>query len=175
MLLLNKRRATLAAALGLALSVAGLSLAQAAGAAAPAVEALDGAALKKAIASHRGKVVVVNLWATWCGPCVAEFPDLVKLHNTYQKQGLVLIAASVDEPEDKQAVVDFAKKHKTAFPIYLRKAGSTEKFIQPLDPKWEGAVPTTYIFGRDGKLVGKPIVGQHSYADFAAAVSPHLK
>jgi thiol-disulfide isomerase/thioredoxin len=171
----NKRRQVLAVALGCMLSAAGLSLAHAAGEAAPVVEAVDGAALKKAIGSHRGKVVVVNLWATWCGPCVAEFPDLAKLQESYRKQGLVLIAASIDEPEDKQEVVDFAKKHKTAFPIYLRKAGSMEKFVAPVDPKWDGAVPTTYIFGRNGKLAGKAMVGQHTYAQLVAAVTPHLK
>lgn len=172
---IDARPGVWAGVLTLALLMGSLTLASAGEDPATHVSAVDGATLKKAVAAHKGKVVVLNLWATWCGPCVEEFPDLVKLQQSYQKQGLVLIAASIDEPEDKQEVIDFARKQNVAFPIYLRKAGSVEKFIDPIDRKWSGAVPATYVFDRKGKLVGKPITGKHTYDEFAAAVAPHLK
>src|SRR5262245_19221769 len=65
--------------------------AQAGAPAAAVVKAVDGKALKKAVAAHKGEVVVLNLWATWCGPCVEEFPDLVKLYDQYKGKGLVVI------------------------------------------------------------------------------------
>ena len=71
------------------------------------VKPADGAALKKIVAAQKGKVTIVNLWATWCGPCVEEFPDLVKLHNAYKAKGLSFISVTIDEPEDKGKVVSF--------------------------------------------------------------------
>src|SRR5687768_14180878 len=71
------------------------------------VQAVDGKALKRAIEEQKGKVVVVNYWATWCAPCVEEFPDLVKLQNSYRDKGLVVIGVSMDEPDDKGKVVAF--------------------------------------------------------------------
>jgi thiol-disulfide isomerase/thioredoxin len=158
--------AMLAASGFAALAVAGIS-----NAAAPInVQAVEGPALKQAINSHKGKVVVLNLWATWCPPCVEEFPDLVKLHNNYRAKGLVMIAASLDEPEDKGKVVEFVSKQKASFPVYLRSKGNEEAFINPIDKEWPGAVPVTYVYNRAGKLVGKPIVGGQSYEQFEERV-----
>jgi thiol-disulfide isomerase/thioredoxin len=139
------------------------------------VVATDGASLVKAVAAHRGKVVLLNIWATWCGPCVKEFPDLVKLHETYRDRGLVIITASLDEPEDRAKVVSFLEAHRADFPAYSRKGGSVEQFMGPVDRKWPGAIPTTYLFGRDGKPVGNAIVGSRSFAQFSGLVEPLLK
>jgi thiol-disulfide isomerase/thioredoxin len=142
---------------------------------APNVQATDGAGLKEALAQQKGKVVVLNLWATWCSPCVEEFPHLVKLHHAYSSKGLTVVAASLDEPEDRGKVVEFIEKQKAGFPVYIRRSGDPEKFIDPVDKGWTGAVPTTYIFDRSGKRVGKPIIGERSYEQFVAAVEPLLK
>jgi thiol-disulfide isomerase/thioredoxin len=141
----------------------------------PAVQVVDGPGLKKAIASQRGKVVVLNLWATWCQPCVEEFPDLVKLHNSYRSRGLVVMAASVDEPETQSKVRPFLTAQKATFPAFVRKLGDAETFINAIDKNWSGPVPTTYIYDRNGRQVGKPLVGGQTYATFAHAVEPLLK
>ncbi len=138
------------------------------------VSAVDGKALKKALEDHKGKVVVLNFWATWCGPCVDEFPDLVKLHDQYADKGLVVLGVSMDEPDDLGKVVDFAQKQKAGFPIFVRKNGSIEKYVTPIDKGWQGVIPTTYIYDRAGKRVGKPLVGLKSYDDFVKAVEPLL-
>ena len=139
------------------------------------VQLVDGMELKKAVAALKGKVVVLNLWATWCEPCVEEFPFLVKLHNTYAAKGLVVVAVSIDDPEDHREVVSFIQEQKARFPVYVRKRGSIEQFVQPVDRTEAEAVPTTYILGRDGKAVGKPIIGPRTYAQFEATVKPLLK
>lgn len=138
------------------------------------VEAVDGKALKKALEGHKGKVVVLNFWATWCGPCVEEFPDLVKLHNKYADKGLVVLGVSMDEPRDQGKVVDFAQKQKAGFPIFVRKSGNIEKYVSPIDKGWQGVIPTTYVYDREGKRVGKPLIGLKSYDDFVRAVEPLL-
>jgi len=141
----------------------------------PTLRMVDGAGLKKAIAGQRGKVVVLNLWATWCQPCVEEFPDLVKLHNSYRSRGLVVLAASVDEPQTQGKVRSFLTAQKATFPAFVRKPGDVTTFINVIDKNWSGAVPTTYIYDRNGRLVGKPLTGGQSYATFARAVEPLLK
>lgn len=161
------------------LGVAGLLLSSGAPAApaGPDVQGTTGAGVKKAVASYRGKVVVANLWATWCEPCVEEFPDLVKLYNAYKSRGVVLVSVSLDEPDDRAKVAEFVRKQGAAFPVLMRAAGSEnlEAFIDPLDKKWSGAAPTTYIFDRSGKAVGKPITGSRTYAQFEAALKLALK
>jgi len=139
------------------------------------VSATDGKSLKKAIEALKGKVVVVNLWATWCAPCVEEFPDLVKLHKTYKEKGLTVVAVSLDDPEDKGKVVSFIEAQKAGFPVYVRGKGSVDDFVNPLDRGWAGVVPTTYVFDKTGKRVGKTITGKRSYEHFQSAVEPLLK
>lgn len=164
------------AALALALATLPASLS---GAAPPApkpdVKAVDGEGLKKAISALKGKAVLVNLWATWCQPCVEEFPDLVKLANAYRSKGLVVAAISLDEPTDRPKVIAFIAQQKAAFPVFVRSKGDVEPFVAPLGRNWDGAVPTTYLIGRDGKPSGEPLAGGQSYAQFEAAVKKALK
>lgn len=136
----------------------------------PVVRAVDGPELIRALEAYRGKVVAVNLWATWCRPCVEEFPDLVKLYNSHKARGLVVVAVSVDEPESLEKVREFLAKQRATFPAFIRKPGDMEAFINTVDPNWSGAVPATFLFDRKGKRVGAPLLGAHSYTKFAAAV-----
>jgi thiol-disulfide isomerase/thioredoxin len=156
------------------LIVAGAAVAAAA-ALPPNLKAINGNALKKAVADQKGKVVVLNLWATWCGPCVEEFPYFVKLSNDYKSKGLVVIGASLDEPEDRGKVAAFIGKTKTTFPMFMRTDRTMDEFIQPLDKKWVGTAPTTYIFAKNGKLAGEPINGPVTYDKLVKKVQPLLK
>lgn len=106
----------------------------------------------KVLDQHRGKLVVFNFWATWCGPCREEFPDLVRLYNENQDR-LVLVSVSMDEPEDSAQVVSFLKEQKATFPAYLRDFKDFQKFVNAVDPDWGGGIPATVIFDRTGKRV----------------------
>jgi thiol-disulfide isomerase/thioredoxin len=139
------------------------------------LQSVDPAAVKKAIESNKGKVVLVNYWATWCGPCVDEFPLIVKLQNQYRDKGLVVIGISFDDPDEKDKVVAFAGQNNVTFPLLMRKSGSLEKFSDGIDKRWSGVLPTTYVIDKSGKRVGKPMVGARSYEQFVAAVEPLLK
>src|SRR5438552_152898 len=75
--------------------------------------------LKTIMDSNKGKVVLVNFWATWCKPCVKEFPELVKLYNDYKDKGFILVFISADVPEEvKTKVVPFLNKEGVDFATY---------------------------------------------------------
>jgi len=110
---------------------------------------VDAAGLKKAVAAQRGEVVFVNFWATWCAPCVAEFPDVVKLYNKYHARGLEVIAVSFDE--DASVPLPFLKKQNAEF-INLLKKPADENFAQ-FDNEWGGALPASWLFDQNGARV----------------------
>jgi thiol-disulfide isomerase/thioredoxin len=125
-------------------------------------------------ASLKGNVVLVNLWATWCGPCVKEFPHLVKLQKLYEKKGVKVVFISVDEPEDVQtAVRPFLQKQNVTFTTYV-KNGDDESFIDAVGSGWRGAIPTTFIFNRTGEQVAT-LVGARDLNAFESAIKPHLE
>jgi thiol-disulfide isomerase/thioredoxin len=167
------RHWSLAIALGLALPVMGATAPKPP--AKPDPQPIDGPGLKTEIQHNRGKVVLVNLWATWCSPCVEEFPSLVKLYNTYRERGLVVLAMAMDEPRSQGQVAPFLTRQKAIFPAFIRKPGDVSAFIDAIDKDWGGQVPITYLYDRDGKPAGKPMIGGQTYATFAAAVEPLLK
>ncbi len=115
---------------------------------------LDGRIIS--LSSFKGKVVIVNIWATWCPPCVSETPSLDKLYKMFKDEGLELLAVSVDE-NGKKAVEPFLKKKNLSFPVLLdpdsrvaalyRTTGVPESFIVKkdgtLDNKIQGAIDWT--------------------------------
>lgn len=110
----------------------------------------DERGLAEAIARHRGKVVLVDYWATWCMSCVELFPHTVELHRELSEQGLVVISVSFDAPEAESAVLAFLKKRGATFENFLSRYGagmeSFEKFNLP------GTLPQFQIFDREGNL-----------------------
>jgi thiol-disulfide isomerase/thioredoxin len=126
------------------------------------------------MASLKGNVVLVNFWATWCGPCVKEFPNLVKLQKLYQRKGVAVVFICVDEPEDAEtAVRPFLQKQKVTFTSYI-KNGDDESFIDAFGKGWRGAIPTTFVFDRTGKQVAA-LVGSRDYNTFERVIKPHLE
>jgi len=145
-------------------------------AAAPAriVEAIDGPTLKKVIEAQKGKVVLLNLWATWCLPCVGELPAISKLYADYKGKGLAVVSASMDDPEDRHKVLTVLTLHHVELPVYMRRSGSVDAFFDPIDRKWTGAVPMTYLFDRKGKRIAT-IARDLTYEEWVARVKPLLK
>jgi thiol-disulfide isomerase/thioredoxin len=94
--------------------------------------------------SLRGKVVLVDFWASWCGPCKKSFPALEALHQRYKAKGLVVIGVSVDE--DPAAMDRFLKQHAVSFPIVRDKS---QKFVQTAKI---GAMPTSLLVDRQGTI-----------------------
>jgi thiol-disulfide isomerase/thioredoxin len=113
---------------------------------------VDAAGLKRAIAGQKGKVVFVNFWATWCAPCVAEFPDIVKLFQKYHAKGLEVIAVSFDS--DAPTAIPFLDKQKADFINLLKSPNQDDDvFMKGFDTDWQGALPASWLFDRNGKRV----------------------
>ena len=117
------------------------------------------ASYSKLVSSQKGKVVLVNFWATYCVPCRAEMPALVKLQQKYGPKGLVLMTISADEPEDEAKALQFLTTTKVPGPHYLRKTANEDNFIRAVDAKWSGALPLSLVYDKAGNKV-KVLVGE---------------
>jgi cytochrome c-type biogenesis protein len=98
------------------------------------------------LAKHRGEVVLLNVWATWCIPCQKELPDLEKLHQRYKGEGLTIIGASIDAAADAGQVKGFATDHGVTYPLWLDADDKVTGIFYAV------GVPATYLIGRDGVL-----------------------
>ncbi len=141
--------------------------------AAAKIPQIDGAGIQKELAKRKGKVVVLNLWATWCAPCRQEFPGLVKLYNKYRAQGVDVIVVSVDDVDAQAQVAEFLSRQKAKMPAFIKKPGDSEKFINAIDRDWPGAIPYTVVYDRNGKPFAK-LLGDHTFEQFEAVVKKAL-
>ncbi len=132
-------------------------------AAAPGLTPVNEASYRAAVASAKGKVLVVDFWATWCLPCREEMPKLVRLGEQYRTRGVKLLTVSCDEPEQEAGAFDFLQTQRAPQPGYIKRAVNDEKFIDSVDPKWSGALPGLFVYDRQGKLV-KSFVGETDMA-----------
>ncbi len=114
---------------------------------------LDEASFPQTVASKKGKVLLVNFWATWCEPCRKEMPELAKMAASLKAKGLEFITISADEPEDEKAALAFLAKAGVVDPVYAKRAKNDDKFINSIDPKWSGALPALILYDKPGKKV----------------------
>jgi thiol-disulfide isomerase/thioredoxin len=120
-----------------------------------------------------GKVILLNFWATWCGPCVEETPDLVNLHNQYASDGFTVIGISVDNAVNgapPTALVDsFVINNQMSYPVVMSRPGLTVEFNYGGIP----AIPATFIIDRQNNIVAQ-IVGNHTKSYYESLVKPVL-
>lgn len=121
---------------------------------------VNGRDLQKIVDSYRGeKVVLINMWATWCGPCVEEFPHIIKLQRKYDEQ-LQVVFVSTDF--DKETAINFLREQGVNWTTYF-KTGKDQQFIESVSDKWTGAMPFTKILDKQGNVVAS----WENKADFA--------
>lgn len=138
--------------------------------AATPVRTINPEGLKKVLEDERGNIVVVNLWATWCAPCLVEIPDLMRLESDLADMKVKLIGIAVDEPRGTTTQIEnMRKRYFPEFLTYARDNTEVDYLVSVIDPAWNEVVPTTYILGRDGKLITR-IQGKKSLDEFRAAV-----
>jgi thiol-disulfide isomerase/thioredoxin len=117
------------------------------------LEPVSQASLPKLVATHKGKIVLLDFWATWCVPCRAEMPQIVKLAERLRQRGLDVVTISADAPENEQSAFKVLMQNAVAAPFYIKKTPDDDKFYAAVDPKWSGEMPAMFIYDRAGKRV----------------------
>ncbi len=112
----------------------------------------DLAALRK---NSAGKTLLVNFWATWCGPCTAEFPELQKTWRMYRKRPFEMVTVSINYPDEEKGVRRFLDAQHASTRNLLFGIMDPYKEMNAFDPQWDGGVPYTVVIGPDGKVVYK--------------------
>jgi peroxiredoxin len=121
---------------------------------------------QKSLTDFKGKVILLNFWATWCPNCREEMPSLEKLWEKYKSKGVVIIAVAVGNRS--KDVESFARKLGLTFPILLDTGGAVRKDYEVT------ALPMTYIIGKDGKISGRMYGGREWAGEGADALMEHL-
>ena len=114
---------------------------------------IDEAGVAKLAKNETDKLVVINVWATWCGPCVAELPEFVTMNRMYRKRNFQMVTISMDEPEDKDTALKTLRENHVAATNYISTVTNRDKLADLLDPKWEGPVPYTLVVAPGGKVL----------------------
>src|SRR5262245_35537055 len=130
----------------------------------------------RALQSEAGRPRVVHVWASWCGPCVVELPDVLMTLREAQKRGVDVVLLSLDPPEAEKAAARLLQKASGATRSSGGMSSTTRLWaslradspraiaaLRTLDGEWDGSIPTTYLLGHDGKLV----VAQRGGTDLA--------
>ena len=115
---------------------------------------LDARGLERAISREKGRVLLLNFWATWCVPCREEFPSLSRLQQKHRKSGLTVLGVSTDFQKQLAEVEKFLGRQRPSFANYRKKSGGDDQdFIEAVDPSWGGELPFSVLYDRTGKKV----------------------
>ena len=132
------------------------------GSKAPPIEGvtLDSAKREKSLADYKGKVVLLNVWATWCEPCRVEMPSIEKLHREFGPRGLAVVAISVDDPGAESRILDFVKEFGLSFEVLHDPKQVTTRNYQIT------GYPETFVIARDG-TIRKKLIGASDWSSEA--------
>jgi thiol-disulfide isomerase/thioredoxin len=120
-----------------------------------ALEEIDVQGIKELVKNTSNKLRLINIWATWCGPCKIEFPDFVIIDRMYRGRPFELITISADKMDRKAEVLDFLKSQEASNKNYIFNGGDVYQMIEAVDPEWQGALPYTMLIEPGGKIVYK--------------------
>lgn len=114
---------------------------------------LDEAALAKLVKNDGGKLLLVNVWATWCGPCVTELPEFTAINRMYRRREFQLVTISLDEPDQKSAALKMLKEKHVSGTNYLSTIADRDRLADLLDKEWQGPLPYTLLIAPGGKVL----------------------
>ena len=109
--------------------------------------------VKTLLKNDGSKLRLINIWASWCGPCRSEFPDLVEIYRMYRGRDFEMIGISVDGSDTKGNVPAFLEKNQASYPNRVYSGTDLQVLINTVDPKWEGAIPYTLIVKPGGEVL----------------------
>ena len=127
----------------------------------------------RVVAAKKGRVVLVNFWATWCDPCREEMPALVSAAKGFSSKDLAVALVSTDSLKKTPDVQKFLAAGKIPFVCWQAKSPDPQRFIDAVDKSWNGAVPYTLVYDRKGELVAR-LAGPQTEKSFGEAVRKAL-
>lgn len=163
--------AILTALLAIAASCAALAAAQTPKSSAPVKDpvVIDAQGYQKLVDQYRGQPLLITFWATWCEPCRDEFPMLNELAKQYAPKGLKVVGVNLDDDGDLILMRRFIARYKPVFPNYRKKKGEESAFVQSVLPGWNGAIPASFFYAKDGRQIGH-LLGENNRDTYEAAI-----
>ena len=121
----------------------------------PKPRVVDADGLKRLVAQYRGKLILLDFWATWCVPCVKALPELARLQERFGPRGLQVIAVSFDEPEnwDDRALPRLKQAGWNGPAVVARDVAARNAIVDWLGDNWRSELPARYLIGRDGTIL----------------------
>lgn len=117
------------------------------------LESLDEVSLAKLVKNDTKKLLLINVWATWCGPCVAELPEFVTMNRMYRRRPFQFVTISLDDPEKDEETLKVLKEKHVAATNYHSAIKDRDRFADLLDKDWPGPVPYTLLIAPGGKVI----------------------
>ncbi|QRQ99669.1 redoxin domain-containing protein [Dyadobacter sandarakinus] len=117
------------------------------------LEKINEEGLKELIQNKSDKLRLINVWATWCGPCVTEFPDFMEMQHMYRGRDFEFVSISADNPDKEAKALKFLQSKFASGKNYIFTSEDKYKLIEAVDPKWQGALPYTILVEPGGKIV----------------------
>lgn len=123
---------------------------------APIIQNINLKQIEALLSEKRQGLIIINLWATWCPPCVAELPYFENIYKNYPRDKVHIYLINIEGKESKEKVLEpFLKKNPLPCPVYLLEDGTPEELEKVLKTEISGALPITLFYNSDGKLIKK--------------------
>ena len=117
------------------------------------IENIDTSGIKELIRNKSDKLRLINVWASWCGPCVQEFPDFVILDRIYRSREFEFVSINADKLSRKDNVLKFLQKNEASNKNYIFNSDNNYALVEAIDPQWSGALPYTMLIEQGGKVI----------------------
>jgi len=136
------------------------------------VQTIDTASVGKLARNDSPNLRLINVWATWCAPCVRELPELVTINRMYRKRKFELITISLDDPKEREAVLKCLRENHVSSTNHIFESDDRDQLAEALDKQWPGPVPYTILVAPGGKILYRkhdtidPLELKKAIADF---------
>ncbi len=137
------------------------------------LQVVDEAGIRAVVRNDSKKLRLINIWATWCGPCVVEFPELVTINRMYRGREFEFVTISADAPENKDQALAFLKKQQASSSNHIFSIDDKYKLVEAVDKEWAGALPYTILVEPGGKIIYR-VQGELSPLELKKAIVARL-